>query len=240
MDLGPAAPPADCRLCPRLAAFRGANRRAFPDWHNAPVASFGDPAARLLIVGLAPGLRGANRTGRPFTGDHAGEILYATLRRFGFARGHYRARPDDGLELIDCRITNAVRCVPPENRPLGGEVKACRRFLLGELNAAPQPKVIVPLGAIAHASVVRALALPVARHPFGHGAVYRVQGAATLASSYHCSRYNLNTGRLTPAMFEQVFAAVRALVDAASPGGWWGGTAGAGGRTGRTARGSGS
>jgi uracil-DNA glycosylase family 4 len=213
MDLGPAAPPADCQLCPRLAAFRAAHRRALPDWHNAPVASFGDPAARLLIVGLAPGLRGANRTGRPFTGDHAGEILYATLRRFGFARGHYRATPDDGLELIDCRITNAVRCVPPENRPSGDEVNACRRFLRGELTAAPRPKVIVPLGAIAHGSVLRALALPASRHPFAHGAVYRAQGAPTLAPSYHCSRYNLNTGRLTPAMFEQVFAAVRALVD---------------------------
>jgi uracil-DNA glycosylase len=216
MDLGLSAPPADCRLRPRLAAFRAANQRAFADWHNAPVASFGDPAARLLIVGLAPGLRGANRTGRPFTGDHAGEILYATLHRFGFARGRYRATPDDGLELLDCRITNAVRCVPPENWPLGGEVNACRRFLLGELTAAPPPKVIVPLGAIAHASVIRALALPLSRHPFAHGAVYRVQGAPTLAPSYHCSRYNLNTGRLTAAMFEQVFATVRSLVDAGS------------------------
>src|SRR5918995_1851224 len=157
MDLGPAAPPVDCQLCPRLVAFRAAHRRAFPDWHNAPVASFGDPAARLLIVGLAPGLKGANRTGRPFTGDHAGEILYATLRRFGFARGDYRASPDDGLELIDCRITNAVRCVPPANRPLPAEVNACRRFLRGELAAAARPKVIVPLGAIAHRSVARAL-----------------------------------------------------------------------------------
>jgi uracil-DNA glycosylase family 4 len=219
MDLGPSAPPADCQLCTRLAAFRAANRRAFPDWHNGPVASFGDPAARLLIVGLAPGLRGANRTGRPFTGDHAGEILYATLRHFGFARGHYRATPDDGLELIDCRITNAVRCVPPENRPLGGEVNACRRFLRGELAAAPQPSVIMPLGGIAHASVVRALALPGSHYPFGHGSVYAIPGRPTLASSYHCSRYNLNTGRLTPAMFEQVLATVRALVDAARAGG---------------------
>jgi uracil-DNA glycosylase len=240
MDVGSSAPPADCQLCPRLAAFRAANRRSFPDWHNGPVASFGDPAARLLIVGLAPGLRGANRTGRPFTGDHAGEILYATLRRFGFARGHYRATPDDGLELIDCRITNAVRCVPPENRPLGGEVKACRRFLRGELTAAPQPTVIVPLGAIAHASVLRALALPAARYPFGHGAVYRVRGAPTVASSYHCSRYNLNTGRLTPAMFEQVFATVRSLVDAASARGPQGDTAGPDRRTGRPTRSPGS
>jgi uracil-DNA glycosylase family 4 len=208
------APHPDCQLCPRLAAFRAANRRAFPDWHNAPVASFGDPAARLLVVGLAPGLRGANRTGRPFTGDHAGEILYGTLRRFGFARGPYRAAPDDGLELIDCRITNAVRCVPPENRPLGGEVNACRRFLLGELTAAPPPKVIMPLGGIAHASVLRALALPASRFVFRHGLTYAIPSARTLAPSYHCSRYNLNTGRLTPAMFEQVFARVRALVDA--------------------------
>ena len=232
MELRASAPPADCPLCPRLAAFRAANRRAFPDWHNAPVASFGDPAARLLIVGLAPGLRGANRTGRPFTGDHAGEILYATLRRFGFARGHYRAAPDDGLELVDCRITNAVRCVPPENRPLGGEVSACRRFLRGELSAAPQLQVIVPLGAIAHASVVRALALGPSRYAFRHGATYAVPRGPTLAPSYHCSRYNLNTGRLTPAMFEQVFAAVRALVDAAGPCGSRGDAGNAARRTG--------
>jgi uracil-DNA glycosylase len=207
------APAADCPLCPRLAAFRAANRRAFPDWHNAPVASFGDPAAGLLIVGLAPGLKGANRTGRPFTGDHAGLILYATLARFGFARGDYCATPDDGLELIDCRITNAVRCVPPANRPLGDEVNACRRFLQGELRAPPQPAVILPLGAIAHASVVRALGLRPSRYLFRHGAVYHLEGGPTLALSYHCSRYNLNTGRLTPAMFEQVVGTVRALVD---------------------------
>jgi uracil-DNA glycosylase family 4 len=215
MRPGSPAPSADCPLCPRLAAFRNANRRTFPDWHNAPVASFGDPAATLLIVGLAPGLRGANRTGRPFTGDHAGEILYATLGRFGFARGDYRAAPDDRLELIDCRIANAVRCVPPQNRPLGGEVNACRQFLEGELHAPPQPAVVLPLGGIAHASVLRALALKRSRHPFAHGAIYRVQGGMTLAPSYHCSRYNLNTGRLTPAMFEQIFATVRTLVDAA-------------------------
>ena len=239
MDLGSSAPPDDCQLCPRLAALRAANQRAFPDWHNAPVASFGDPAARLLVVGLAPGLRGANRTGRPFTGDHAGEILYATLRRFGFARGPYRATPDDGLELIDCRITNAVRCVPPENRPLGGEVKACRRFLRAELTAAPQPQVIVPLGAIAHQSLMRALGLRLSRHPFAHGAVYGVPGGPVVALSYHCSRYNLNTGRLTPAMFEQVFAAVRALVDAASPGRPQGEAAGRDAGTGRAVQRSG-
>jgi uracil-DNA glycosylase len=212
VDRRSCAPSADCQLCPRLAAFRTANRRAFPGWHNAPVASFGDPAARLLIVGLAPGLRGANRTGRPFTGDHAGEILYATLRRFGFARGHYRAAPDDGLELIDCRITNAVRCVPPENRPSGAEINACRRFLVGELRD-PAPRVVLPLGGIAHGSVVRALGVPLRQMPFRHGAVYRSAQAPILAPSYHCSRYNLNTGRLTPTMFTALFRQVRALVD---------------------------
>ena len=203
------APPGDCALCPRLASFRAAQRAAFPDWHNAPVASFGGPAARLLIVGLAPGLRGANRTGRPFTGDHAGVLLYATLLRFGFARGRYLAAPDDGLELVDCRITNAVRCVPPENRPLGGEVAACRRFLLGELNGPLAPEVVLPLGAIAHGSVLRALGRSLGRFPFVHGALYRLEGGPALAPSYHCSRYNLNTGRLTPAMFEAVVAEVR-------------------------------
>jgi uracil-DNA glycosylase len=214
-DHGLPAPSADCPLCPRLATFRDANRRAFREWHNAPVASFGDPAATLLIVGLAPGLRGANRTGRPFTGDHAGEILYDLLGRFGFARGHYRATADDRLELTDCRITNAVRCVPPQNRPIGEEVNACRRFLVGELRTRPAPAVILALGGIAHGSVLRALALKRSNYPFAHGAVYRVRDGMTLAPSYHCSRYNLNTGRLTPAMFEQVFATVRALVDAA-------------------------
>jgi uracil-DNA glycosylase family 4 len=218
MGLDAPAPPVDCALCPRLARFRAANRAAFPGWHNAPVASFGDPAAALLIVGLAPGLRGANRTGRPFTGDHAGIILYDTLQRFGFARGDYRAAPDDGLELIDCRITNAVRCVPPENRPSGDEVAACRQFLAGELRVAPAPTVVLPLGGIAHGSALRALAIKGARYPFAHGAVYRLPGGLTLAPSYHCSRYNLNTGRLTPAMFEQVFSTVRALVDEARSG----------------------
>ncbi len=204
------APPADCALCPRLAGFRLANRGAFPGWHNAPVASFGDPAARLLIVGLAPGLRGANRTGRPFTGDHAGVLLYALLLRFGFARGHYRATPDDGLQLVDCRITNTVRCVPPENRPVGDEVNACRRFLAGELSTPPAPEIVLTLGGIAHGSVLRALGHSARRCPFVHGALYRPEAGPALAPSYHCSRYNLNTGRLTPAMFEAVFVQIRA------------------------------
>jgi uracil-DNA glycosylase len=205
-------PERDCALCPRLVDLRRSNRVAFPAWHNAPVASFGDLRARLLVVGLAPGLRGANRTGRPFTGDHAGEILYRTLIDYAFARGDYRAAPDDGLELVDCRITNAVRCVPPENRPSGGEINACRRFLLAELREPP-PGVVLPLGGIAHGSVVRALGLSLHDMPFRHGAVYRPAHAPILAPCYHCSRYNLNTGRLTPAMFTALFRQVRALVD---------------------------
>ncbi len=177
------------------------------------MASFGDPAARLLVVGLAPGLRGANRTGRPFTGDYAGELLYPTLLRFGFARGNYAARPDDGLELIDSRITNAVRCVPPENRPLGAEISNCRQFLTGELQAEPAPRIVVPLGGIAHESVRRALGLRNRHYPFVHGAVYHPPEGPILVPCYHCSRYNLNTGRLTPAMFEAVFATVRQLLD---------------------------
>jgi uracil-DNA glycosylase len=209
------APPPDCPRCPRLVAFREASRAAHPDWHNAPVPSFGDPAARLLVVGLAPGLRGANRTGRPFTGDHAGNILYQTLLELGFARGHYGARPDDGLELVDCRIANAVRCVPPQNRPLGAEVNACRLFLQDEVAGGATPEVIVPLGSIAHESVLRALRLEARVAPFRHGAVYRPPGLPIVASCYHCSRQNLNTGRLTPAMFKAVFATIRDLLPAA-------------------------
>lgn len=207
------APPPDCARCSRLAAFRAANGRLEPAWHNAPVPSFGDPRARLLIVGLAPGLRGANRTGRPFTGDHAGEILYATLLRFGFARGSYGAAPDDGLSLHDCRITNAVRCVPPQNRPLGAEVAACRPFLVDEIGGAFAPRVVLPLGGIAHGSVLHALGLRASRHPFVHGARHEPAGGPVIMPSYHCSRYNLNTRRLTPAMFDAVMGAARAVLD---------------------------
>lgn len=202
------APLFTCPLCPRLQALRDASRDQHPDWHNAPVPTFGDPAAGLLIVGLAPGLRGANRTGRPFTGDHAGVILYQMLARFGFARGSYRAAPDDGLELKGARITNAVRCVPPENKPNGAEIRTCRRFLVDELRVPPCPRIVLSLGRIAHDSVLRALDLRAAAHPFAHGAVAQPAGAPALAASYHCSRYNLNTGRLTPAMFEQVFETI--------------------------------
>ncbi len=202
-------PPSDCALCPRLADFRAANRQKYPAWHNAPVPAFGDLNARLLVVGLAPGLRGANRTGRPFTGDYAGDLLYDTLKDFGFARGLYQARPDDTLELVDARITNAVRCLPPENKPIGAEAKACRPFLAAEIAAMANLRVILALGTIAHANVLAALALRKADTVFTHGALRRLPGGIFLADSYHCSRYNTNTRRLTTPMFRAVFAAIR-------------------------------
>jgi uracil-DNA glycosylase len=209
-----AEPSRDCPLCPRLVAFREAARLREPAWHNSPVPSFGTSGARLLVVGLAPGLRGANRTGRPFTGDYAGDLLYATLRRFGFSHGEFQARPDDGLTLVDCLLTNAVRCVPPENKPTPQEIGTCRPFLVATLSALPRLVAIVALGRIAHESVLRTLGARVAAHPFGHGAEHRVAGFS-LFDSYHCSRYNTNTGRLTAPMFESVFAAVRARIDEA-------------------------
>ena len=209
-----ASPPGpDCPLCARLVDLRAANRAAHPDWHNAPVPSFGGEGARVLIVGLAPGLRGANRSGRPFTGDAAGELLYPTLVRFGFARGTYAARPDDGLELLGCRITNAVRCVPPGNRPTGAEITICRRFLTGEITALPRLEAILALGTVAHDSVLRALGLRPKDIPFAHGAVHALDGGLVLADSYHCSRYNTNTGRLTEAMFHAVVARLRWRLD---------------------------
>lgn len=205
---GPEAP-RDCPLCPRLAAYRAENRAAHPDWYNGAVESFGDVGAWLLIVGLAPGVTGANRTGRPFTGDWAGDLLYPTLAKFGLSRGTFAARPDDGLQLTGCMITNAVRCVPPQNKPVGAEVNACRRYLTARIEALPGLSHIVTLGKIAHDSTVRALGGRVADHPFGHGAASRIGGLA-LHASYHCSRYNTNTGRLTPGMFEAVFDGVMA------------------------------
>lgn len=204
-------PGRDCPLCPRLVSFRQDWRQREPDWHNAPVPSFGADQGRLLIVGLAPGLRGANATGRPFTGDYAGDLLYATLAEFGFARGHYAEHRDDGLTLTDCRITNAVRCVPPENKPVGAEIAACRPFLAATIAGMPQLGVILALGRIAHESVLRALGQPLSAVPFRHGGQAVVKGI-TLVSSYHCSRYNTNTGRLTEAMFRAVFADIRALL----------------------------
>ena len=201
-----ALPSRDCPLCPRLVAFRQAQRTARPEWFNAPVPPFGDGRAELLIVGLAPGLKGANRTGRPFTGDHAGELLYATLRKFGLAEGDYHARPDDGLSLKGARITNAVRCVPPQNKPEPGEIAACRPFLAAEIAAMPRLRAILALGAIAHDAVLRTLGLRRALFRFAHGAIHALPDGKLLTDSYHCSRLNTNTGRLTAAMFEQVFA----------------------------------
>jgi uracil-DNA glycosylase family 4 len=202
-------PDRNCPLCPRLAGFREAARAREPGWFNSPVPSFGDPNAALLIVGLAPGLQGANRTGRPFTGDYAGDLLYATLLEYGFARGVYQARPDDGLTLVDCRISNAVRCVPPQNKPLPAEINTCRQFLIATLETMPRLRAIVALGRVAHESAVKALGLRAASAPFSHGAVHQA-GAIGLYDSYHCSRYNTNTRVLTPEMFRSVFASVRA------------------------------
>jgi uracil-DNA glycosylase family 4 len=202
------APSPDCPFCPRLAAFRETQQRAHPEWFNAPVPTFGDQQAELLIVGLAPGLKGANRTGRPFTGDYAGDLLYGTLRKFGFAEGVYAARPDDGLELRRVRITNAVRCVPPQNKPEPSEIATCRRFLDAEIAAAPRLRAILALGAIAHDTVLAALGLRRALFPFAHGRMHALPLGLVLADSYHCSRLNTNTGKLTVAMFESVFAAL--------------------------------
>ncbi|MGE5506197.1 MAG: uracil-DNA glycosylase [Actinomycetota bacterium] len=201
-------PDHDCARCPRLAAFRADNRCTFPGWHNAPVPSFGGLDARILVVGLAPGLKGANRTARPFTGDYAGELLYATLKAFGLARGDYGARPDDGFELVGCRVTNAVRCVPPANKPLPAEFAACRPFLADEIKAMPRLAGILSLGRESHQQVLATLGVRKAAHPFGHGAVHRLPGGLVLGDSYHCSRYNTNTGRLTAAMFEQAVGAL--------------------------------
>ena len=210
-DLEFAEPSRDCPLCPRLHGFITAWREREPHWFNAPVPTFsaaaGDETVRLLIVGLAPGLRGANRTGRPFTGDYAGDLLYSTLDHFGFSHGAFQARPDDGVELIGTALTNAVRCVPPENKPVGAEIATCRRFLAGTIARYPNLEAIVTLGTISHQSTVRALGYRVADFPFSHG------GRVMLFSSYHCSRYNTNTGRLTKEMFASVFESIRRTLD---------------------------
>jgi uracil-DNA glycosylase len=210
-------PGRDCPRCPRLAAFRDSWRVQEPAWFNAPVDSFGPSDARLLIVGLAPGLRGANRTGRPFTGDYAGELLYATLAEFGFARGDYRASADDGLELVDCRITNAVRCVPPENKPTPKEIATCRDFLAATLTEMGKLRAVLALGRVAHESFVAACGLQRSKYPFAHGCAHPI-AAITLFDSYHCSRYNTNTGVLTTQMFRDVIAQARKAIDAKSDG----------------------
>jgi len=207
-------PGRDCPRCSRLAAFRTTWRAKEPTWFNSPVPSFGPIDARVLIVGLAPGLQGANRTGRPFTGDYAGVLLYDTLSKFGFARGNYGAHPDDGLELIDCRITNAVRCVPPENKPTPEEIRTCRDFLAPTITEMKNLSAVVGLGRIAHDSVVAALGAKKSATPFTHGGMHKLDRLA-LFSSYHCSRYNTNTGVLTPEMFHAVFIGVRRYLNAA-------------------------
>lgn len=198
-------PDHDCGLCPRLVTYRNENRARFPDCHNGPVASFGDPGAALLIVGLAPGLKGANCTGRPFTGDVAGDLLYPTLLSFGLAKGTFAARADDGLELIDCRITNAVRCAPPQNKVTGPESATCRPFLINEISSMRNLKTILALGVVAHGAVLASFGEKKSHYPFAHAAAHALPGGLTLMDSYHCSRYNTNTGRLTTEMFNDVF-----------------------------------
>jgi uracil-DNA glycosylase family 4 len=205
-------PPHNCPLCPRLVAYREKNRAEHPDWFNGPAPSFGDPEARLLIAGLAPGRTGANRTGRPFTGDHAGILLYETLIATGFARGEYRARPDDGLTLVDCRISNAVRCAPPGNKPETSEENNCRPFLTAEIANLKRLKVIVTLGDVSRRNVLKALGLKASAGIPGHGSEFTA-GPYVVLNSYHCSRLNTNTGRLTPQMFRDVFDRARELLD---------------------------
>ena len=201
-----------CRRCPRLASFLAGVRREHPDYHAAPVAAFGDPRPRLLVVGLAPGMHGANATGRPFTGDFAGILLYETLHRFGFSNRPESVSGDDGLKLRRARITNAVKCLPPQNKPTGEEVRTCNRFLAGELAALPAHSVVLALGQIAHGAVVRAFGLRLAQCRFAHGAEHPLPGERVLLDSYHCSRYNTQTRRLTAAMFHQVFRRARDLL----------------------------
>jgi uracil-DNA glycosylase family 4 len=205
-------PARDCPLCPRLVQYRHEQRRLHPEWFNAPVPSFGVADPRLLIVGLAPGVQGANRTGRPFTGDFAGDLLYETLKAFGFAEGMYRADPDDGLRLQDAMISNAVRCVPPQNKPLPMEIKACNAFLRSRIESLPRLRAIVALGRIAHDGVLTALNARKSAYPFGHGAEHEI-GRVRIFDSYHCSRYNTNTRVLTPEMFQKVFGRVREFLD---------------------------
>lgn len=214
MTAGPSEVPGrDCPLCPRLALYRMANRAANPGWHNAPVPSWGPIEAPMLVLGLAPGVRGANRTGRPFTGDFAGKLLYATLLRFGLAEGAYAETPEDGMRLTGCRIANAVRCVPPANLPEPAEVTTCNRYLRAELQAMPALRAVLALGVVAHAALLKACGIPAARIRFTHGAMHTLPDGLILADSYHVSRYNTQTGRLTPEMFEAVVAALLARLN---------------------------
>ena len=212
VDLTSPEPPRDCPLCPRLVEYRRENQRKEPDWYNGPAPSFGDWNGRLMVAGLAPGRTGANRTGRPFTGDHAGWLLYDTLKKTGFATGTYEARPDDSIQLVDCMITNAVRCAPPLNKPETSEEKACRPFFVNTLAAMPNLKVIVTLGDVSRRSLLRALNLKGSTGAPGHGSEFDA-GPYRVINSYHCSRLNTNTGRLTPQMFEDIFKRVRELIE---------------------------
>ncbi len=199
------SPEHDCQICPRLAKFREENRQKFPDKFNAPVPSFGSANAEILIVGLAPGLKGANFTGRPFTGDFAGELLYSTLLKYGLAKGEFKARADDGLELVNCRITNAVRCLPPENKPIGAEINNCRPFLVSQFDHMPNLKIILSLGLVSHNTVLKTSGEKLVAHKFAHGAKHQLKNGLTLIDSYHCSKYNTSTKRLTEPMFHDVF-----------------------------------
>jgi len=204
-----AEPDRDCDRCPRLRNFLLELRETYPDYYNAPVPSFGDPTPKLLIIGLAPGMHGANRTGRPFTGDWAGDLLYKALSKYGFSKGSYEGHSDDGLVLQGAMITNAVRCLPPQNKPIGSECSACRPFLADQIQALSSIKTILTLGKISHDNTVRALGLKLKDLPFGHHKIYQIQDDIRLYSSYHCSRYNTNTRRLTEDMFFQVFEDIR-------------------------------
>jgi uracil-DNA glycosylase family 4 len=212
MNFPSSIPDDDCQLCPRLVDFRNENRIRFPNWHNRPVASFGSISSHLLIVGLAPGLKGANRTGRPFTGDVAGDLLYPTLMRVGLAKGDYTAAADDRIELVNCRITNAVRCVPPQNKVTGPETAACRSFLITEIAMMKDLKIILALGGVAHGAVLSSFGEKKSASPFSHGARHELNCGLSLMDSYHCSRYNTNTGRLTIKMFNDVFQDVVSLL----------------------------
>jgi uracil-DNA glycosylase family 4 len=210
----------DCRICPRLTGFLDQTSAKYPEYHARPVPAFGDTAARLLIVGLAPGMHGANATGRPFTGDYAGVLLYRTLFDFGFSNHPESVSREDGLRLAGCRITNAVKCLPPQNKPLLEEVRNCNRYLRAEIDAMPQPGVIVALGKIAHDAVLRALGLRLSTHPFAHAQFHRVSPDHLLIDSYHCSRYNTQTRRLTPEMFAEVFRLARVALSTDTPEGY--------------------
>ena len=202
----------NCRACPRLAGFLDEVNERYPDYYCRPVPPFGAPDARFLIVGLAPGMHGANRSGRPFTGDHAGILLYQMLHKYGFGTRDHSESVDDGLELIDCRITNAVKCLPPDNKPVGAEINTSNTFLANELRQMPENSVVVALGGIAHRAIVKAMGLRQADYKFGHAALHDL-GSFQVLDSYHCSRYNTNTRRLTEAMFDAIFAEVRNLLD---------------------------